>query len=82
MIFGGRRRELERPQWECGLPVPHMPQEEGLPVQAGSAPAPATLEAKVENFFDNRAEPHFGQGVPSHWVERTWISESFPHCSQ
>jgi hypothetical protein len=59
-----------------------MPQEEGLLVQAGSAPVPATLEAKVENFFANRVEPHCGQGVPSHLVERTWISESFPHWSQ
>lgn len=69
-------------QCECGLPVPHRPQEETLPEQAGSALASAVLDAKVENFFDSRMEPHFGQGVPSHFVERTWISESFPHWSQ
>jgi hypothetical protein len=59
-----------------------MPQEEGWPEHDGSPPEPGTAEANVENFFDSRVEPHFGQGVPSHLAERTRISESRPHCSQ
>jgi hypothetical protein len=61
-----------------------MPQELGCPVQAGpaSSPPPRPAAAKVENFFTNWVEPHLGQGVPSHWVDRTSTSESFPHFSQ
>jgi hypothetical protein len=64
------------------LPVPHIPQEDGVPVQAAGADCPAMLEANVENFFDRRVDPHCGQGVPSQALERTSTSESFPHFSQ
>jgi hypothetical protein len=62
--------------------VPHMPQEPGLPVQDGSEPEPAMLEAKTESFFDSLAEPQCGHGVPSHLLERTSTSLSFPHFPQ
>jgi hypothetical protein len=69
-------------QCEWGLPVPHSPQELGWPVQPGSAPSRPLLEAKTDNFFISFVEPHFGQGVPFHWVERMSSSESCPHFSQ
>ena len=71
-------------QCECGRPVPHIPQEEGWPVQAGAASEelPVVAEAKVENFLTSRFEPHCGHGVPSHRAERTSTSLSWPHCSQ
>ena len=59
-----------------------MPQELGVPVQDGSEPAPAVLEAKTENFFDSFFEPQCGQGVPCQSLERTRISLSFSHFSQ
>ena len=62
--------------------MPHMPQELGLPEHDGADSSPPLLEAKTESFFCNFFEPHFGQGVPSHLLERTKISESFPHFSQ
>jgi hypothetical protein len=62
------------------LPVPHKPQDFGVPVQEGSAP-PA-LEAKTESFFDNLVEPQCGQGVPAQSLERTRISLSLLHFSQ
>jgi hypothetical protein len=58
-----------------------MPQELGVPVQEGSDAAPP-LEANTESFFESFVEPQWGQGVPSHWVERTRISLSFRHFSQ
>jgi hypothetical protein len=63
--------------------VPHNPQEDGVPVQDAppdeSSPPP---EAKTESFLVKRLEPHFGQDVPSQWLERTRISESVPHFPQ
>jgi hypothetical protein len=58
--------------------VPHIPQEEGFPVQEGSAP-PAEVEANVENFFSSFLEPQAGQAVPFQWLDRTRISLSFLH---
>lgn len=73
----------KRFQCLCGLPVPHIPQEWGVPVQEGSdAPAPPVLDANVENFFDSRVELQCGHLVPSHWLERTSTSLSFWHFSQ
>lgn len=58
-------------------------QEPGLPLQSGPAPAPApgddapaVAEAKTENFFSRRVEPHCGQRVPFQSEERTRISLS------
>jgi hypothetical protein len=64
------------------LPVPHRPQEVGVPLQEGSEPPPLALEAKTESFFDSLVEPQLGQGVPSQLLERTRISLSFLHFSQ
>ncbi len=44
--------------------------------------APATLEAKVENFLASLREPQCGQAVPFQEVERTRISLSRTHFSQ
>ncbi|HMO64191.1 MAG TPA: hypothetical protein PKE47_03015 [Verrucomicrobiota bacterium] len=64
--------------------MPQRPHELGWPVQAGASPAPspATDEAKIESFFVRRTEPHAGQGVPCHVVERTSTSLSRPQSSQ
>jgi hypothetical protein len=59
-----------------------MPQELGLPEHDGAADSLATLEANTDRFFDNFLEPHCGQGVPSHLLERTRISLSAPHFPQ
>lgn len=71
-------------QCECARPVPQRPQERGWPVQAGASPpsSPATEEAKVESFFVRWTEPHAGQGVPCHFVERNSTSLSRPQSSQ
>ena len=69
-------------QCECGRPVPHMPHDLGCPVQVGPSLPPVALEAKTESFLLNLSEPHCGQGVPSHLVERTSTSLSRPHFSQ
>jgi hypothetical protein len=63
--------------------VPHRPQELGLPVQdALSEVSSPPLEANTDNFLVNRLDPHFGQEVPSQWLERTSTSDSFPHFPQ
>jgi hypothetical protein len=67
-------------QCEWGLPVPHMPQEPGVPVQEGSSPL--TLEANTESFFASFVEPQCGHWVPSQRVERTSISLSFSQPAQ
>jgi hypothetical protein len=59
-----------------------MPHEPGLPEQEGSDAPPAVLEAKTESFFSSRVEPQCGQGVPSHLLDRTSTSLSFPHFPQ
>ena len=70
-------------QCECGRPVPHIPQERGLPLQAAaSAESPPLAEANTDKFFFSRFDPHLGQGVPVHLLERTRISLSVPHCAQ
>jgi hypothetical protein len=70
-------------QCECGRPVPHIPQDRGLPEQAGaSEESLAPLEANTDSFFFNRFDPHWGHGVPVHLLERTRISLSAPHFPQ
>lgn len=71
-------------QWRCGLPVPHIPQELGTPLQEAGARlvVPAVAEAKVENFFASFAEPQCGHFVPSRSLERTRISVSCSHFAQ
>jgi hypothetical protein len=64
--------------------VPHIPQDDGLPLQEASAPGdpPLTLEAKTDNFLVNFFAPHLGQGVPCQRLERTRTSLSAPHFPQ
>jgi hypothetical protein len=64
------------------LPVPHIPHELGLPEQEGAAASDATDDAKTDSFLESFFEPHLGQGVPSHLLERTKISLSFSHLPQ
>jgi hypothetical protein len=60
-----------------------MPQELGLPEQESAAElSPAVLDANTESFFANFFDPHLGQGVPSHRLERISSSLSAPHFSQ
>jgi hypothetical protein len=61
-----------------------MPQELGWPLQDAPAAAELSppLEAKTDSFLAKRLDPHFGQAVPSHRLERTRTSESFPHFPQ
>jgi len=59
-----------------------MPQELGLPVQAGAASAPLLAEAKTESFFASFAEPQCGHLLPFQSRERTRISLSRSHFSQ
>jgi hypothetical protein len=70
-------------QCECGRPVPHIPQERGVPVHDGpSLAAPPAEEANTESFLMSLVEPHAGHFVPFQSFERTRISLSFPHFSQ
>jgi hypothetical protein len=70
-------------QCACGLPVPHMPQDRGVPVHDGaSLLALAVEEAKTENFLDSFVEPQRGHWVPAQSLERTRISLSCSHFSQ
>jgi hypothetical protein len=62
--------------------VPHIPQERGLPEQEGGSAVSPPLEEKTDSFFVSFFDPHFGQGVFSHRVERTRISLSAPHFPQ
>jgi hypothetical protein len=62
--------------------VPHIPQERGLPEQPAGSEASPPPEAKTDNFFDSFFDPHFGQGVPFHLLERTRISLSAQHFPQ
>jgi hypothetical protein len=55
-----------------------MPQELGLPVQAGAS-SPVLLEAKTDSFFDSFVEPQAGHLLPFQSLERTRISLSLPH---
>jgi hypothetical protein len=63
--------------------VPQAQHDLGVELQeAGSEmPLPVPAEAKTENFFVRRVDPHFGQIVRSR-VERTSISLSVAHFSQ
>jgi len=62
--------------------VPQSPHELGWPVQLASDELSPPLEAKTERFLVNFLDPHLGQAVPSHLLERTRISESAPHFPQ
>jgi len=62
--------------------VPQRPQDFGWPVQAGPSADEPLLEAKTENFFESFFDLQCGQGVPSHWDERTSTSLSRPQESQ
>jgi hypothetical protein len=65
------------------LPVPHIPQERGLPLQSfADALFPAVLDAKTDNFFCRLVFPQLGQGVPSHLLDRTSTSLSLSHERQ
>jgi hypothetical protein len=66
----------ELAQCECGRPVPHMPQELGLPVQEGASAASPPLDAKTESFFSSLVEPQSGHGVPFQSADRTRTSLS------
>jgi len=63
------------------LPVPHNPHDFGWPVHTGASSAPP-LDANTDSFLLNFVEPQCGHAVPSHFVERTSISLSFPHFPQ
>jgi hypothetical protein len=69
-------------QCRCGLPVPHIPHEPGLPLQLSLGAAAPPLEANTESFFDNFGEPQCGQRVPFERLERTRISLSRSHFWQ
>jgi hypothetical protein len=63
--------------------------DDGVPLHSAPPPAaapaptpPATDDANTESFFSNRVEPHFGQRVPFHSLERTRISLSQEQASQ
>jgi hypothetical protein len=63
------------------LPVPQSPHDFGCPVQTGASSAPL-LDANTDNFLLNFVEPQCGQAVPSHLMDRTSNSLSFPHFPQ
>ena len=51
--------------------------------QAGAADVDdATEEENTESFLASFLEPQCGQGVPSHWLERTNNSQSFSQLAQ
>lgn len=60
--------------------------DDGVPLQsAPPAPPdspPAVDEAKTESFFSRRVDPHLGQRVPFHSVDRTRISLSVEQAPQ
>jgi len=63
--------------------VPHIPQDLGVPVQAGAAPLPATVaDANTESFLTSFAELQCGHFVPFQSRDRTRISLSVSHFSQ
>jgi hypothetical protein len=59
-----------------------MPQDLGLPVQAGAGPPSATLDANTESFFVSLVEAQCGHRVPCQSEDRTSSSLSFPHFPQ
>jgi hypothetical protein len=64
------------------LPVPHIPQEWGVPEQVGPSASLPPPDANTENFFASFAEPQCGHFVPSQLLERTSSSLSFSHFAQ
>jgi len=50
--------------------------------QADDSLAPAVLDANVENFFSNRADPQCGHFVPFQSLDRTNTSLSRSHFPQ
>jgi hypothetical protein len=72
--------ESRQPQCRCGRPVPHIPQELGVPVHEGAgAESALPLDANTENFFVSFGEPQSGHLVPFQSLDRTNTSLS---CSQ
>jgi hypothetical protein len=70
-------------QCEWGRPVPHIPQERGLPLHVGAgAGASPLFEANTESFFASFVEPQCGHRVPSHLLDRTSTSLSRLHFVQ
>jgi hypothetical protein len=69
------------PQCECAFPVPHKPHDRGFPVHTGASSAPPE-DANTDNLFFNFFDPQCGHGVPSHLLDRTSTSLSFPHFPQ
>jgi hypothetical protein len=59
-----------------------MPQDLGLPEQAGASAASPPLEAKTESFFSSFTEPQRGHGVPFQLLVRTSTSLSLLHSAQ
>lgn len=49
---------------------------------AVEAPEPPPDEAKTDNFFSSRVDPHFGHRVPFHSLERTSTSLSASQAAQ
>ncbi len=78
------RSACKRDQCECGLPVPHMQHEPGLPLHDGASEPPPfdTDDANTDNFFVSLVEPQCGHAVPFQSLERTRISLSFSHFPQ
>jgi hypothetical protein len=62
--------------------VPHIPQEVGLPLQEGESSEAPPEEANTDSFLVNFFDPHLGQGVPFHLLERMRTSLSAPHFPQ
>lgn len=55
---------------------------QSAPAEALGPPLSLPDDAKTENSFLRRFDPHFGQGVPFQSEERTRISLSAPQASQ
>ena len=51
------RRRIASAQWEWGRPVPHIPQEVGLPVQVGPSDAFPVEEANTDNLLESFGDP-------------------------
>jgi hypothetical protein len=62
--------------------VPHIPHELGVPLHDAPSDESPPPEAKTESFFVKRFDPHLGQGVPFHLLERIRTSLSAPHFPQ
>jgi hypothetical protein len=59
-----------------------MPQDRGVPEQAGASAASPPLDANTESFFSSFAEPQCGHAVHFQSVVRTSTSLSRLHSPQ